>query len=95
MLPVQGAVQQQQQGDPGGRRQDWAHPKTELTEVTVLDDGEDGGTAQEHGHLAERDKQLTYTKDDIYEKPKVEPADETQTDDECIYEHCVVVLLCV
>lgn len=53
-VPVCGAVQQQQQGDPRHSGQDGAHPETELTEVTVLDDGQDGGAAQEHGHLGRR-----------------------------------------
>ena len=61
-VPVQGGVQQQQQGDPCSSGQDRTHPKTELTEVTVLDDGQDGGTAQEHGHLQERLVSKVFTK---------------------------------
>lgn len=53
-VPVQGAVQQQQQGDACSSGQDRAHPKTQLAEVTILDDGQDGSTAQEHGHLERR-----------------------------------------
>lgn len=54
-VPVQGAVQQQQQGDPCRSGQDWTHPETELAEVTKLDDGQNGGTAQEHGDLEEKE----------------------------------------
>lgn len=50
-VPVQGAGQQQQKSNSCGRGKDRAHPKTQLTEVTILNDGQDGGTAQEHGHL--------------------------------------------
>lgn len=53
-VPVQRAVQQQQHGDPRSSGQNRTHPKTELTEVTVLDDGDDSGTAQEHCQLEER-----------------------------------------
>lgn len=54
-VPVQGAVEQQQQRNPCSSGQDWAHPETKLTEVTILDDGQDGGTAQEHGHLEKKE----------------------------------------
>ena len=54
-VPVQGAVEQQQQCNPRSSCQDWAHPETKLTEVTILDDGQDGGTAQEHGHLEKKE----------------------------------------
>lgn len=48
---MEGAVQQQEKRNSCGRGKDRAHPKTQLTEVTILNDGQYGGTAQEHGHL--------------------------------------------
>ena len=53
--PAEGAVEQQQQCGSGGGGQERAHPEAELAEVTVLDDGQDGGTAEEHGHLHARE----------------------------------------
>lgn len=52
-------VQQHQQGYACGCGKDGAHPETQLAEVAVLYDGQDGGTAQEHHHLEEEDTSVT------------------------------------
>lgn len=44
-------VQRQQKNESGNGGEDGSHPEAQLTEVTVLNYGQDGGTAQEHGHL--------------------------------------------
>lgn len=48
-------MQEQQQGYACGCGQDGAHPEAQLAEVAVLYDGQDGGAAQEHHHLEDKD----------------------------------------
>lgn len=56
--PGRGTVEYSKQRHSSGGGQNRAHPETQLAEIAVLDDGNDDGTAQEHGYLTQKEKDI-------------------------------------